>query len=690
METVQPMSNRESNALSLATGVELEEYRIEGVLGKGGFAITYAGLDLRLKKRVAIKELLPDGIATRIAGDTVVAQTEALKADYEWAIDSFIKEAQTIASFEHPNIVRVSRFFRQNGTAYMVMPFIEGSDLKKLIKKKGKYSYQELLAILLPLLGGLSEVHKAGVLHRDIKLENIYLTTHGVPILIDFGAARQQVGGKSLDMTSIITPGYAAIEQYSTDAKYQGPWSDIYSMAACIYHMITGQKPAPASERSDAARNQQADPMPRLSQLQPQGFPPQFLNGVDQALQMGEQQRPQNVETWLSVLGCTGQVGTSMINPTISPASPGAGPAGKPAPKKKGLLVALVLVMIAGLAGFGGMVWMKLNEDNSSTTESNGSDESSSDENEVEEESKDRYQSMLNDLEVAIKVGEYDKARDMIRDLDLKELSSAERQRLAGLRDLRGHEMKSCVAWLSLQGGSQLTVSIDGRVANPSQGRYRLQGVGKHSVTFSREGYDSLRDVVEVRRKDQTIDYGSVTLSENYDTRMAKQRAEEARKKQEELDRIRREKEEAEMAKKKRIDDLKEELSAFSDDYYRRLANNDPDIVGGLYADFVDYEYIKGRKASRAEVYKSFSANIKRWPNRNYTPVGVTKYETINAASTQARLYFSYNYSYSNAQGKKAKGLVHDVVTIQKTGNSWEIIKWEQGVNRFRNDLDGL
>lgn len=297
------MTPPSDSALSLSSGTILNDYRIDEVLGKGGFAITYLATDIQLENQVVLKELLPDGIATRVDGSTVVSQTPDLQDDFRWAVDSFLQEARTLANFEHPNIVRIYRLFEANGTAYIVMPFIQGETLMKTIHRSAPMSYDAVCSILFPLLNGLSKVHQSGVLHRDIKPENIFVTQNKAPVLIDFGAARQVVSSKSMDVTSIITPGYAPIEQYSTDSRYQGAWSDIYAMAAVTHHMITGKKPLPASERNDATRNQQADPLLSLAQMAPAGFPPSFLAAIDQALRMNESERPRDIATWEALLG---------------------------------------------------------------------------------------------------------------------------------------------------------------------------------------------------------------------------------------------------------------------------------------------------------------------------------------------------------------------------------------------------
>ncbi|MCB1639978.1 MAG: hypothetical protein KDI15_14145, partial [Thiothrix sp.] len=390
------------------------------------------------------------------------------------------------------------------------------------------------------LLAGLSVVHADNVLHRDIKPENIYVTTYGVPILIDFGAARQQVGGKSLDVTSIITPGYAPIEQYSTDAKYQGPWSDIYSMAACVYHMITGVKPVPASERSDASRNNQPDPLTPLTQLQPEGYPPQFLAGIDKALQMGEMQRPQSVDTWLTLLGLTDTSAgsTTVVSGPMTGHSGGAQgpqsprPPGKSGGRKTGVIIAAALVMVALLLGGGFLVVSQLqNNQNKGKGKVRSTAQADQDKpvekpKEVAQEPKGNdYQPLLTELEVAIKVGEYDKAKDMIRDLDRKDLTQPQRIKLADLRDLREKEMRNCPASLYFRPSpAAVTVDIDGIRGYLASGRYELRGVGKHTVKISASGYEAMEKTVEVASKGQMIDLGTVTLNEDASARLARER----------------------------------------------------------------------------------------------------------------------------------------------------------------------
>src|SRR5262249_55675919 len=180
---------------ALATGSALFEYRLELVLGAGAFGMTYLARDTHLDKLVAIKEYLPTDLAVRALDGSVVPITTDHGYNYQWGLDRFIQEARTLARFSHPNIVRVNRYFESNGTGYMVMNYEQGASLAQLLRDGPTPDEARLRALLLPLLDGLEAVHAAGFLHRDIKPANVFVRGNGVPLLLDFGAARQAVSG---------------------------------------------------------------------------------------------------------------------------------------------------------------------------------------------------------------------------------------------------------------------------------------------------------------------------------------------------------------------------------------------------------------------------------------------------------------------------------------------------------------
>ena len=277
---------------ALPAGFALQEYRIEKVLGVGGFGLTYLALDGNLNLRVALKEFLPDDVAARGADHTIGPRSPDTAESFGWGKQRFLDESRTVASFRHPNIVRVMRFFEANGTAYMVMEFVEGAALTDWIKTRRPLSEALATSLIAPLLDGLHLVHKSGVLHRDIKPANVYVREDGTPVLIDFGSARQ----RATELTAIVSPGYAPFEQYHTQGN-QGPWSDIYALAGVLYWLVTGERPHEAVARI------RADTMPSALQAGDRNlYRPAFLAAIDWALTPIEEQRPQSVAEWREAL----------------------------------------------------------------------------------------------------------------------------------------------------------------------------------------------------------------------------------------------------------------------------------------------------------------------------------------------------------------------------------------------------
>jgi hypothetical protein len=288
------MSEQHFNALP--SGYQLQEYTLKSVLGHGGFGITYLAADNNLGKDVAIKEYLPTEFAVRRDDSKVQPRSTADNNDYEWGLDRFMKEAQTLGLFRHHNIVPVYRAFKENGTAYMVMEYQQGQSLAELFRKhRADFTEEDLLNFVIPLLDGLAVVHKAGYLHRDLKPGNIFIREDGSPVLLDFGAARNAVGRKSKNLTSIVTPGYAPLEQYFADGN-QGPWTDIYAMASILYQAVAGRIPPEAPARV------KRDPITPAVEAGRGRFSEAFLTGIDNGLKVEEEQRPQTVEQWRAML----------------------------------------------------------------------------------------------------------------------------------------------------------------------------------------------------------------------------------------------------------------------------------------------------------------------------------------------------------------------------------------------------
>jgi serine/threonine protein kinase len=277
---------------ALPTGHALREYRIERVLGVGGFGLTYLALDENLQLKVAVKEYLPADIALRAPDRSIAPRSEETAETFDWGKRRFLDESRTLASFRHPNIVRVMRFFEANGTAYMVMEFVDGAPLPDWVSARRPLTEAQVAALVAPLLDGLEVVHKSGFTHRDIKPPNIYIRDDSSPVLLDFGAARQQ----SAELTALVSPGYAPFEQYHTQGK-QGAWSDIYALGGVLYWMVTGNTP------HEAAARIRADTMPPAAQAADTSlYRPEFLAAIDWALVPDENQRPQSVPEWREAL----------------------------------------------------------------------------------------------------------------------------------------------------------------------------------------------------------------------------------------------------------------------------------------------------------------------------------------------------------------------------------------------------
>jgi len=292
---------------ALPVGTRIESYEIASVLGVGGFGITYKGYDHSLHCDVAIKEYLPSGLALRTAdGATVIPKSSDDKKYYEYGLKRFLEEARILAKFKERSIVRVSRFLESNGTAYLVMDYEDGESLAEYLQKCGVLSETEILDIMLPVLEGLGAVHAKDFLHRDIKPGNIYLRKNGPPVLLDFGAARQALGEQTRALTGMVTPGYAPFEQYNSRSK-QGPWTDLYSIGATLYHCIAGKAPAESPDRIAALQEQDADPMQPAVTAGHGRYRPEFLAVVDWMLAPLPKDRPQNIEQVLERLRALGK-----------------------------------------------------------------------------------------------------------------------------------------------------------------------------------------------------------------------------------------------------------------------------------------------------------------------------------------------------------------------------------------------
>lgn len=283
-----------TNLIALPAATELVgDYRIERVLGAGGFGITYLATEIALNRAVTIKEYFPSDFAARGQAQQAGARSQGCAEDYQWGLDRFIEEAQTLAKFDHPNIVRVYRYFPANKTAYMVLHFEEGQSLKAWLKGLGRAPRQkELDAILAPLLDALELIHKADFLHRDIAPDNIMIRKNGAPVLIDFGSARGEIAAHSKTVSALVKPGYSPYEQYAETSRQQGPWTDIYALGATLYHAVTGKRPP------DAPSRMVKDEIVPARDAALSSYRASFLKAIDRALALNVDSRPQSIAAW--------------------------------------------------------------------------------------------------------------------------------------------------------------------------------------------------------------------------------------------------------------------------------------------------------------------------------------------------------------------------------------------------------
>jgi TonB family protein len=277
----------------------LREFVIERVLGDGGFGVVYSALDLRLERRVAIKEYMPSALATRDTDYSVQMLTSQRHRDaFEIGLRSFINEARLLARFEHQALIKVHQFWQEKGTAYMVMPFYSAPTLRAWIRARSEPVNEAWLrSFLLGTMDAVEVMHAESCLHRDIAPDNILVLKDSAPLLLDFGAARRVIGDLRKALTVIVKPGFAPLEQYADTVKMkQGPWTDVYALAAVAHYAITGQAPAPAVSRV------LADEVVPLRLRMKGKYSDSLLGAIDTALSVKPERRPQTIAAFRSLL----------------------------------------------------------------------------------------------------------------------------------------------------------------------------------------------------------------------------------------------------------------------------------------------------------------------------------------------------------------------------------------------------
>ena len=333
---------------ALPAGTCIEEFVIERVLGAGGFGITYLAQDTNLDRRVVIKENLPVQFCFRDPGSMNVAPRHTTGEDVEnfkWSLENFAKEAAMLASLDHPGIVKVLRSFQAFGTAYFVMPFVEGVALDDLISQRRKegqvFTEEELLDLLERTLSALDHLHDRGIYHRDIKPGNLLITNDGVPVLIDFGSARQRLSERS--MTVLESAGYTPFEQLQSRGNV-GPWSDLYAFGGTLCKALTGEAPPKANDRAFD------DPFIPLAERQELAsrYSQEFLSSIDKALASRIAERWQNAGEWKKALMSGAVVGMKQARTAPKPLTDES--LSPPLPAAKGKRWAWVVVALVILS----------------------------------------------------------------------------------------------------------------------------------------------------------------------------------------------------------------------------------------------------------------------------------------------------------------------------------------------------
>ncbi len=297
---------------ALPAGTVLREWRLEEVLGVGGFGIVYKARGIYFDELVAIKEYFPSSISERQEDDTIVPVDSDAEEVHALGLKKFVEEAKLLWNFStptrHPNIVSVRSLFQIHGTAYMVMDFEDGVSLSKLLKDGRRFNQASLTALIQPIAEGLERAHRVGVLHRDIKPANMLVAPDGRPVLIDFGSARFESGEATSTTVTFHTPPYAAIEQYVKTYE-QGPWTDVYALGVVLYECVTGEKPAEVLERLHGHANKP------LAEGEWPGFSRAFLEAIDTAMTIRPDERPQSIAAWLPMIS----LGEDAVRPSGAP-----------------------------------------------------------------------------------------------------------------------------------------------------------------------------------------------------------------------------------------------------------------------------------------------------------------------------------------------------------------------------------
>ena len=277
---------------ALPAGTRFGELEIVSTLAVGGFGIIYVAQDHALQRQVAIKEYMPSMLAQRNAKSKVSVRSGSQQETFDAGLRSFVNESRLLARFDHPSLLKVYRFWEASGTAYMVMPYLQGQTLRQARRAMSQPPDEAWVRRLVSaLLEALELLHTESIWHRDIAPDNVFLPYGGAaPVLLDFGAARQVISDRAEGLTAILKPSYAPIEQYAESRQLrQGPWTDLYALGAMVHELVLGRTPPAATARS------LGDDYQSLVTLAPAGYSPELLACIDWMLRVHPQDRPQSV-----------------------------------------------------------------------------------------------------------------------------------------------------------------------------------------------------------------------------------------------------------------------------------------------------------------------------------------------------------------------------------------------------------
>jgi serine/threonine-protein kinase len=324
----------ESKELPIGTTLQSGKYTIERIIGTGGFGITYYVKHNIFGRYYAVKEFFINGYCIRNTQNQTIILQGIDHNTYDQYLQKFIEEAQTLAQLDHPNIVKVIDVFQEKNTAFIVMNFLDGQTLQKIVDKEGQMKYETSVNYIAQLSEAVGYIHERNILHRDIKPDNIIITTDNKAVLIDFGSAREFIHDKTQSHTSILTQGYAPLEQYASNSR-KGSYSDIYSLGAVFYFTLTGKKPMDAASRT-------METMPEPKALIPD-IPDEANRTIMKAMQLKPENRHQKVNEFMDdLLNIKHQSGETEDNPN------------PPKPQKRPtVLWLLIIVLLLGGSGSG-------------------------------------------------------------------------------------------------------------------------------------------------------------------------------------------------------------------------------------------------------------------------------------------------------------------------------------------------